>query len=561
MRRLPVLISALVLAQAAGAASVQAAQANQPVPAAPSPAGPVQTRAVSPLIGAATRPLAQRPGTPLQNDYLLGFENFHRARLLPVYDDGGYEQTWAADGRRAVELAAAAAGGNISAGQLDEWIALCSRLAQARCEEPAVLWSIGTCAAMTGRGHDPAPVLQNAFERLSAGPYPRLYASLAALRLADVLRSTDRAAADTAYLDAVGLLNAGINGGEFGAGDERYLFALIEEPLCRETYPITGQRTLLNALADSGKLDPWTAAAAEGAFELREAWAARSGKRIGQLTQGQIQGWQEHLAKARPALADAYRLDPSRPEPAALMIRVVMAESDRHGETMRLWFDRATEAQFDWPAAYRCFMRGLQPQWHGGASALPEFARECENTGRFDTDVPYFAVEAWIWLGGGLEESSRTALWSRLSNDAHTASILDRLASDPANAPRAGKYDTLRACLAWWRGDRAEAARLTQANNRHDDTVAGYLNLNRRTLLSPTVAAADAAPMLKPGASSPFDIRRTVPTPPIQLKSAKTGSAKSGPAKASRVSKAARSEKSGKPAKAAKSKPKTNKPR
>ena len=52
---------------------------------------------------------------------------------------------------------------------------------------------------------------------------------------------------------------------------------------------------------------------------------------------------------------------------------------------MRLWFDRAVAARFDYREAYMKYMYGLYPRWHGDRQALYDFAIECSENGRLDS--------------------------------------------------------------------------------------------------------------------------------------------------------------------------------
>jgi hypothetical protein len=101
-------------------------------------------------------------------------------------------------------------------------------------------------------------------------------------------------------------------------------------------------------------------------------------------------GMRESLALSREALTASWKLRPDRPEAAAAMISVAMADAEP-GESPRLWFDRAVAARFDYMPAYYRLRSALRWRWSGDPDALLAFARECAATRRFDTEVPLAA--------------------------------------------------------------------------------------------------------------------------------------------------------------------------
>src|SRR5262249_45011701 len=134
----------------------------------------------------------------------------------------------------------------------------------------------------------------------------------------------------------------------------------------------------------------------EGSYHIKAAWAARGGGFANTVTE---EGWRkmaEELALARKCLTEAYRLHPDYPEAATQMISVVMGEPvglDGPGKSLRLWLNRAVEAQFDFDQAYQNYIYANYPRWHGSYLSMYEFGRECADTARFDTRVPYYLVE------------------------------------------------------------------------------------------------------------------------------------------------------------------------
>ena len=147
----------------------------------------------------------------------------------------------------------------------------------------------------------------------------------------------------------------------------------------------------------ANSLQDWVRLGLIGQAEMGQAWHARGNGYANTVTRD---GWREffkHLAEARHDLVDSWKANPGRPEAAARMIKVVMAENDSHGESERLWFDRSVAAQFDFEKAYFNMAWALRPRWNGSLKALMAFGQQCALTNRFDTNVPLhflYAVRA-----------------------------------------------------------------------------------------------------------------------------------------------------------------------
>src|SRR5262249_4269138 len=125
------------------------------------------------------------------------------------------------------------------------------------------------------------------------------------------------------------------------------------------------------------------------------AWQARGGGWASTVTPQGWAGFKEHLEKAAQHFSEAYKLGPQYPEAAAEMITVAMAGGAPDGETPRLWFDRAVKAQLDYLKAYQNYLFSLMPRWGGTHEQMYMFGRECLQTNRFDTFVPYEMLSAF----------------------------------------------------------------------------------------------------------------------------------------------------------------------
>jgi tetratricopeptide (TPR) repeat protein len=216
---------------------------------------------------------------------------------------------------------------------------------------------------------------------------------------------------------------------------------------------------ILAALRARGKAHPAVLATLAGRYHIDAAWEARGGGWAADVTEEGWRGFAEQLAKARVELTRAWQADPSLPHAATSMIRVAMAGHAARGEDERLWFDRATSAQFDCEEAYDALMWALRPRWGGSAEAMLDFGRECLATGRFDTIVPHFLVEAVLDIA-----NDRDNEWSFIERPEIFVDINAALegyaAALPEDAPERHEFASRHFALAWRAGQHALARRI-----------------------------------------------------------------------------------------------------
>ncbi|HXE42511.1 MAG TPA: hypothetical protein VN516_05760, partial [Candidatus Baltobacteraceae bacterium] len=164
----------------------------------------------------------------------------------------------------------------------------------------------------------------------------------------------------------------------------------------------------------------WLALVLDGENEISEAWAARGGGYANSVTDAGWRGFREHLAAARKALTQAWNLHPDYPLAPCRMIYVSLGDSDI--TEMRLWFDRTTVAQIDYPRAWRDFRWGLRPRWYGNEAAMLALGKAALNTGRFDSDAPLeylncvYDVESEMQLPPGSHIFGRSDIWPNLKH-------------------------------------------------------------------------------------------------------------------------------------------------
>src|SRR5262249_13901499 len=85
---------------------------------------------------------------------------------------------------------------------------------------------------------------------------------------------------------------------------------------------------LCDLLAKKEKVDPWLPNVLKGEAEIEAAWEARGSGWAYTVSKDAAKGFHEHLELAREALTAAWKKAPQRPEAAAAMIAVAMAEQE-----------------------------------------------------------------------------------------------------------------------------------------------------------------------------------------------------------------------------------------
>lgn len=242
--------------------------------------------------------------------------------------------------------------------------------------------------------------------------YPKLYATV---RLATMVRDTGRVRA----LDRTALkyLMEALQDGGLVDDDQQELAEILANGWGKAFFTRNGLE-VCRLCTDVGKPFQWLALALRGEYEVKAAWKARGSGYVDSVSDKGWQGFATHSAAARQHFTRAWELHPDWPMAPACMVYVAMGDSDL-GE-MRLWFDRATEAQVDSEPAWHNMFWGLRPRWHGNLEAIKALGYAAVDTGRFDTDVPrkYFdaitAIESELELPAGQRLFNRPDIWPRL---------------------------------------------------------------------------------------------------------------------------------------------------
>lgn len=147
---------------------------------------------------------------------------------------------------------------------------------------------------------------------------------------------------------------------------------------------------LEQALASPGA-NPWLAAMVRARLAYARAVGALDGEPLPEAaTEGQ-RAFQRHIAQARAAFEDAWKLDPHRRGAATGML---LAQFGHPKPATALWLERAWSIEMDCPSAFLHAIRLMAPSW-GGTSRddMLALANRARNSNRWDTEMPLNYLE------------------------------------------------------------------------------------------------------------------------------------------------------------------------
>ena len=337
----------------------------------------------------------------------------------------------------------------------DEVLAAGRAVIEAGCDDPVAAYCYGRLLRKQGDPDMAKRYLRKAYDGFENSAYSVSYRSWSASHLALVLRLLGENQEAQRYdaLNRKHLVEA-ISSGIYRPEERRVLFSHIQWMLSNA--PLDQVQEIHDAVIEHEGVDPWLVNMIAGRMHVRLAWKVRGGGWAFKVTEEGWKGFYEHFTKARDAFTEAWNLDNGAPESAAGMIEVAMGGSALPGESPRFWFDRAVSAQFDYIPAYQALRWSFMPRWGGSHEAIYAFGRECLQTDRFDTQVPYqlfLSVQAIVgdlfsnlefYKDEGVNEDLRAMMNGYLTTQANEAPL--------------EWYRSLGAAVAW-RGEKWSEAR------------------------------------------------------------------------------------------------------
>ncbi|MGO9113223.1 MAG: SHD1 domain-containing protein [Thermoguttaceae bacterium] len=299
--------------------------------------------------------------------------------------------------------------------------ALAAAVREKGCDDPLV-FSIYAGTLATPRW---SPALTQTATRmideLRQRHYPPLHAATLACKVLALSGNREDQVATAALLDS---LAAAACTEDFQGIDRRFVLKSIQDDLA----PLPGGiHRLAVTLAARAGADPWIASILMGEVELALGIRAKYPDRFSALLNERLQDPRAYWQAAERHFIKAWQLHRDYPEPAVLMMPLAEVSAAPEND-VRLWFDRATAAQFDWTPAYTEMRQHLLNR--GDSEALYAFGVECLKTGRYDTDIPWrFLVclfEARLLTGSD-------ASWRRRDVYANIREFFRGNAQDPRN--------------------------------------------------------------------------------------------------------------------------------
>ena len=259
------------------------------------------------------------------------------------------------------------------------------------CNDPVVLLLAGRAkVAADPQSADASLLIARALEAFRDTPYPRGVACVAA---AEFVEDCDRRRDGTGQADPAKKLwlqwfGQSLTDGSYAASEQVALALQLGSGRGQTLFKQHRAQCAPALDAAGSSVAPWLRLWLSGARHIDDAWEARGSDVGSKVTAAGWRGFAAEIASARRDLTASWQLNPHRPEAAAAMVTVAMAENGRTGETERLWFDRAVTAQIDYHHAYRSMVYALYPRWGGSQRAMIAFGRACAKTNLYSTGVP-----------------------------------------------------------------------------------------------------------------------------------------------------------------------------
>ena len=328
------------------------------------------------------------------------------------------------------------------------------RMIEQGCDDPVVRYLAGRLAYQQNWNWQ-APLFQyeRAVRRLEEMPaYPRAIAVIAGRALRDIYEKGGHAER-LKPLDEkiVAWLRQSVDDGSY-TRDEDFLFVQRLVGPDGQGWFNQNDEAIAAWLPDA-PLPDWARQTILGYTEVNRAWHIRGGSWARDVKQDAWKGFGEHMASASALLTQSWELRPDRPEAARLMMAVVAGDL----RSVRLWFDRATAAQFDYEPAYGEMVWLSRPRWGGSHEAMLAFGRACLATRRFDTVVPGIYFRAIDDVASELDD------WRTIYRNPDVADdVMDLsrgLVDEPTRRAEQGLRRSQWAANAWMCGRVDEAAR------------------------------------------------------------------------------------------------------
>lgn len=256
---------------------------------------------------------------------------------------------------------------------------------------------------------------------------------------------------------------------EFSKTEMRIVFKFIDESFSNDN-----QQFILDKLKREKGISDWLLKMIEGSNEITYAWRWRGSGWAHEVTGDGWDGFNRHLNMAEENLIQAWMLQPEYPEAATKLITVMMGKPDRNFLQERKWFDRAVAAQTDFQDAYHNYLWGLNPRWGGTYTKMLQFAEECLESKRFDTDIPWFYLKALRDIGMELSNNRWATIFRKDDVKNNLAKLFEGMENSLAHQNNIERVIAQKANVLLWQGQYEKARELFGTLDNTFDMSNGY---------------------------------------------------------------------------------------
>ncbi|MFH0911065.1 MAG: tetratricopeptide repeat protein, partial [Planctomycetota bacterium] len=330
-------------------------------------------------------------------------------------------------------------------------------LVNAGCRDPLIYYGCGRTLSTLGREADAAEYFREAAKGFQQGAYGREWLFRAASRMAEWLEPRNRKESD-AYRDmAMDALRAAYAGGGFTEADRWPIY----EELNRAGKPFN-KTTFYMALKDAPGVDPWLVNILGGEAQPRILPNfTKKGISISLADNTGTMPFEKSGSRARFFFEKAWEIDSGHPASAVGMIASTMSFMSVQQGTSRLWFDRAVAADLTCREAYDCFIKTLQLSVVTQGNPRYDFALECLNTERFDTEVPLYYAEILRYELSMMKNAEERLQFVRNKNVLkELRRLFEGCIAKTATDEEKARYQSLYAEHLWYCAEEEEARRL-----------------------------------------------------------------------------------------------------
>lgn len=454
---------------------------------------PTAEQAAEQTVEQAENPAAD----PVDNELMYGawtaFE--HESMRASYLADEARDRSFDEAALELFEFSARTLTGDWDSPGFDEVLEKAEALVNAGCESPM---EFGVYAAATNsvypRSGNAAAALDMASSMMTLDACPAHRVAMARLAYAKLIEHFGHADDLAPYF--VPGLEALVRSLEDVSGDamaERYLLAKCEVWLDDDKLPAAHVDDLARLVNDSDSISTWLREMVLAECANRRAWDARGRGFAHTVDEDEWRAFRAHISVAHEHVHRAMKADPTRPEPASMMITFAMAGQTEESE--RFWFDEALRRQPDWVFAYTAYRFSLRPRWGGSTEAVLDFGMWCAETGK-----DKYVLEAFLWAVRDVcvDRDDWQDVWRDPEIYIPAKRVLERLLDDATHARRQREVQSRLAAIAWRAQDYETAW-------RHRTALGDEFDVSEMSFVNGTITDLDVeCGPLASGAASAF---------------------------------------------------------